>query len=377
MQYELPASPIPPSLAHRDSTLARLLISSSVVLEYSDASPLSLHRMCRALTSASKPILSVQAHESKPDSSYYDAALNKGKSLLRIDGKNYENYRSVFLRYDAFFGINRIRELNDDRRLFQVAKLVELLAQDLPDCLLDASQIARMLYGLSIVLCGRTMGQEEVVIEADSEQTSEGKSMRKAKQPVAELAMKRWKIGHYVFNLSILSAAGYLQRAAKVQELEVVCADINAASDLVRASTAAMWYAEAFPSRLYMQEIRPAMTAASGKISGFSGEDNLEFRYFNVHQAALERTLLARFGEYDTWPEELWQSLYGFLETRQSDIEHHTLLAEKVVGSAPSIKHLQLMQKAGGSLSASDRPAVDALREIGDRVKAKKEAMLG
>jgi hypothetical protein len=137
-----------------------------------------------------------------------------------------------------------------------------------------------------------------------------------------------------------------------------------------------MWYAEGFPRNLYTGYIRPTMAAASGSAAGFSGTDNLDFMFFKLAVSRTFAHLETVFGHPSEWPQDLWKAAYDFCDTRQLDLEHHTLLAEKVVGHEPSLKQIHLMERAGTPEVAYDRPAIEALRELASEARNFKERIL-
>jgi hypothetical protein len=137
-----------------------------------------------------------------------------------------------------------------------------------------------------------------------------------------------------------------------------------------------MWYAEGFPRSLYPAYIRPTMAAASGNETGFSGTDNLDYRYFKLAVSKTFNHLETTFGAPSDWPLNLWSAAYEFSDTRQLDLEHHTLLTEKVIGHEPSLMQIQLMQQAGTPDAAKDRPAIEALRELASDAREFKERLL-
>jgi hypothetical protein len=114
------------------------------------------------------------------------------------------------------------------------------------------------------------------------------------------------------------------------------------------------------------------MIEASRPEYGFSGTDNVEYRFFKVAFNTLFARLEELYGPKDSWPDPLRTAAMTFVGTRQLDLEHHTLLAEKVVNLGLSLKQAKHREVSEDYISTDD-PAVDALRRIGDTVRRLKD----
>ncbi|MEP6297671.1 MAG: hypothetical protein ABJ382_10110, partial [Ilumatobacter sp.] len=82
---------------------------------------------------------------------------------------------------------------------------------------------------------------------------------------------------------------------------------------------------------------------------------------------ALMSSLTARFDGVEVWSNGLYAAVWGFVETRHLDLEHHALLAEKVVGQEPSLLAIRRQEQSTRN-SSTVVSAVQALRMLTKRV---------
>ncbi len=126
--------------------------------------------------------------------------------------------------------------------------------------------------------------------------------------------------------------------------------DLDLAALHLRAMSAALWYASAFPSQLYTEHVRPLMQSESRVDEGFSGLDSYDYLEFTFAVEALRVRIAEGNLAFATGlaAERLFEALveHG---------EHHVLIAAAMVGTATSL-HREADE------SSARLPAVDILR---------------
>jgi hypothetical protein len=300
-------------------------------------------------------------------------------SLLQLSEQDFERLLPVFQRYDSYFCSRRSNQVSRVYLLLQLLDTLNYVLNDMADCLLDTNEMRAIVNAAATIFeCESVQaGAARSHPDEDNSLFPEQDSYQRDVEPdLREASLYRWKLGHHIFNLFTTYASLELIKSTSAQD-EAQCArSIENATVLLRATTAAMWYAEAFPVALYVDHIRPSMVDASGQGSGFSGTDNLEFRFFRTAIRGTFDELNNLYGPSDTWSDDLWTAAYRFWDARELDLEHHILLAEKVVGHEPSLKQIRLMQHSGTPDAAKDLPAVEALRSLRDAARTTKEQLL-
>ena len=195
---------------------------------------------------------------------------------------------------------------------------------------------------------------------------------------VWSMSLWRWKVGHHLFSQYAVMSYHLIEATLAATCFDAKAALIDRLCHTYRGATAAMWYAEAFPTRLYSDVIRPSMEQASPDGSGFSGADSLDFRLMKVRMREMLAELEAEFGAADTWPETLWRAVWQLYEVQQLDLEHHVLIAQKVVGNAPSLKQVRMAERCGGHVDLMELSGVDTLRGmVAERANAKAKFLAG
>jgi hypothetical protein len=145
-----------------------------------------------------------------------------------------------------------------------------------------------------------------------------------------------------------------------------------------RATTAAMWYAQAFPPRIYTELVRPSMEMASSSGSGFSGTDNLDFRLMKYRLRDLLGRLDKDLGPTQTCCDHLWYAVCYLYDTQLLDLEHHVIIAEKLVGDSPSLKQMRLAANCAEQVDLTALSGVDTLRGmVAERSHAKAMFLTG
>jgi len=264
-------------------------------------------------------------------------------------------------RYDKYFGTRRVVQLTPTQLAYQTAQSARQVLLDARSAVLELNEIRSLVDSVSAAL---------VSLLGSTSHGGTATANEEANRPVDlnHVALRRWKIGHHLFNCLAATATMEIDRATSCDNLNLSVESINLTSRIFRGTTAAMWYAEGVPRNLYASLIRPSMVVASGRGSGFSGTDNLEFRWFKSAYTRWLNSLDSSFGAKSTWTDEVLLAVSGLLETRHLDLEHHTLLAEKVVGRQPSLKLLRAMEAVDDHNPLDDPPAIDVLRDLAQKI---------
>ncbi|MEU2039682.1 hypothetical protein [Nocardia niwae] len=269
--------------------------------------------------------------------------------------------------YDRYFGFVRVAELPRDVLAAQIvitcaAVLAEMSTAPIA---LDESISALDAIGAMLAWCATT---SVTVRETVS---------RVAGRPFADAAVEvraeyRWIIGHHLFNLSTVFCLAEIQRA----QASAVAGDDSATADALlaaarylRATTAAMWFAGAFPAEIYLRHVRPSMAVLSGRETGFSGTQNLDYhrlrRAIDVLRVALAATPVRGSA--------VLRSAHAvFTEIEIQDVEHHILIAAaKVGGTEPSLLSHANRTELPGHMDLV--PAVEVLRDLAEQRRASRE----
>jgi hypothetical protein len=325
--------------------------------------------------------------EDQPNTEQSREELVSGTDLALLGLATRPEMLEIFQRYDLYFGFRRYPHDDAKRRLRQSLETSAIVLADVSRAMMDLGEIAALVRAMS-ELFGEAPQPENSVDRRDATstaETSDGANLRfdlpSATHPIREQALWRWKVGHQLFNQFVRRATSQVMYAASANSEDGVVGALSSAGVLLRGSTAAMWYAEAFPSKQYVEAVRPTMVEASGRQdSGFSGTDNLEFETFKVAVEELGVAIRTRFGAdpLADWPREVWHAMWKFLGLRQLDLEHHTLIAEKVVGEAPSLKLLRTKELRGvGGDAGPSEAAVEQLRRLVETARSAKAEVAG
>jgi hypothetical protein len=88
--------------------------------------------------------------------------------------------------------------------------------------------------------------------------------------------------------------------------------------------------------------------------------------------------LPSRLGGTEEWPDHLWRAVSDLYEIQQLDLEHHVLIAEKLVGCSPSLKQIRLAANSNGRVDLMDLSGIDTLRGMAaERAHAKAAFLTG
>lgn len=276
-----------------------------------------------------------------------------------------------FARFDKYFGTRRVDELDAQRFLLQLLVTTDSVLRDLSSCMLDRHEISMILRGAAAGMTGATDCAMPPEVRSDVTEDQALEDDIPAEQ-ARSLSLLRWKVGHHLFNELTTISFHLIEAAIASDDSEQKTSSITRLCRTYRATTAAMWYAQAFPPRIYTQLIRPSMEIASSSGSGFSGTDNLDFMLMKCRLREMLDRLEKDIGTAETCCEDLWQVVCDLYEVQLLDLEHHVLIAEKLVGGSPSLKQVRLAAHGGGHVDLTALSGVDTLRGmVAERTHAK------
>lgn len=258
-------------------------------------------------------------------------------------------------RYDSYFGIRRSDRMESEAFLHQVILTTASVVRDLPACLIDSHEIVMMLRGVASGMAGVSGGLGDSPTDCAPADTAD-----EPQEGVRWPAIWRWKVGHHLFNQLAVMSLHLIEAVTSSQDPDIRAALIGRLCDTYRGMTAAMWYAGSFPVRLYADLIRPSMERASQSGSGFSGTDSLDFLLMARRLRSMLVDTEASLGA--AWSEPLWHAVWRLYEVQQLDLEHHVIIAQRMVGSAPSLKQIRTAEQCSGRVHMAELSAVDTLR---------------
>lgn len=281
---------------------------------------------------------------------------------------------NAFARYDAYFGTRRLESMDPESFLYQVMVTVGTVLADLPRCMLDSHEIVMLLRATAAGISGAPDAAEPHGTSSDvpcgyDDVTDE---------QVHDMATWRWKIGHHLFSQYAVMSFHLIEASMAAAGPQEKTEAIDRLCHTYRGATAAMWYAQSFPSGLYNQVVRPTMEDASPSGTGFSGADSLDFWFMKLRLRQMLASLESEEGPVDAWPEMLWQAVWKLYEVQQVDLEHHVLIAHKLVGSAPSLKQERLAHRYDRRIEFAELSGIDTLRGmVHERAEAKSRFLAG
>jgi hypothetical protein len=276
-----------------------------------------------------------------------------------------------FARFDEYFGTRRVDELDAQRFLLQLLVTTDFVLRDLSSCMLDRHEISMILRGAAAGMTGTTDSPmpPEVRSDVTDDQTLEDDI---STEQARSLSLLRWKVGHHFFNELATASLHLIEATIASDDPGQNIVNITRLCHTYRATTAAMWYAQAFPPRIYTQLIRPSMELASSSGSGFSGTDNLDFMLMKCRLREMLDRLQKDIGTTEICCEDLWQVVCDLYEVQLLDLEHHVLIAQKLVGRSPSLKQVRLAADRSGHIDLTALSGIDTLRGmVAERTHAK------
>lgn len=264
------------------------------------------------------------------------------------------------VEYDRFFGVCRVDRPGADLMAAQIAATSAVVLTELSRTVLAADELVAVLSTLGDLTARFPVAAANLAAPRTEDEV---RADEPAAASVEDRALYRWVIGHHLFNLAsvfCIEAVNRARRSALDGDAAGTAAALVQAAGRLRATTAAMWFAGAFPASAYLGHVRPAMAAASGSEGGFSGTQNLDYHRLRRAIDGLRESL-------PTMPVAGAPNVRAahavFTETEIEDVEHHVLIAAaKVGGIEPS-----LLTSASLALLPVDlerAPAVEVLRDM-------------
>ncbi|MGH3854140.1 MAG: hypothetical protein ACRDR6_11720 [Pseudonocardiaceae bacterium] len=370
-------------MAEVQATATRLLLAAERI-ETSLFTPKSIHcelrevrayinRIAIRLSDRGVSLALPSAEESR---AVLERTLDHAVLRLKLDADLWPALDSL-ARFDEYFGTRRVDVLNAERFLLQLLETTDLVLRDLSSCMLDPHEISMILQGVAAGMASTT--DSAMPLEGKGDVTGD-RALEDdiSAERARSLSFARWRVGHHLFNEFNAISLHLIEATIASANSEEKASSISRLCRTYRATTAAMWYAQAFPSRIYTQLIRPSMEVASSSGSGFSGTDNLDFRLMKYRLREMLGGLEKDIGPAEKWPENLWQAVCHLYDVQQLDLEHHVLIAEKLVGRSPSLKQARLAANSGGRLDLTELSGVDALRGmVAERAHARAKFLTG
>ncbi|MEM8570011.1 MAG: siderophore biosynthesis protein [Pseudomonadota bacterium] len=162
-------------------------------------------------------------------------------------------------------------------------------------------------------------------------------------------AREIWKEFHWAFFIDtqgLILCMKRFERALNQGDLEAACVELNAASDLMEASAAAMVLAGMFTREEYETDIRVSMAPPNVSSEGFSGLMSWEHGVL----VGIWRDLRSKFSSL---PDVLEQPHARFCDAYRKMADGHVHVCAKFVGDEAQ------------SLRYQDRDAIENLRRFG------------
>lgn len=284
--------------------------------------------------------------------------------------------------YDRFFQLFRVQRMTTSQLTAQVTRSCQRVLTDLPCAIVGLDEVTALVEGMGHMLdmLASTSGtdgpaNDETSAHPDAPAPHEGSltdappewpaGLGDRRDWTCHVAYYRWLTGHHLFHLATIFCRESLRRAIIALEhddLAAVEGDLHRAGVFLRTTTAAMWYASAFPRAIYQELIRPAMVSTESP-HGFSGTQNADYTRLRTIKAHLNERLATRFGHaIRAWPPEaasLATALTLFHEIDIADAEHHSHIILSKAGLDSS-----LAQKKFQGGHDTQRMELNALTEM-------------
>lgn len=374
----------PADLPCRQATIVRRLAArlegTAIAISATVATPHRLHGVVRSLAA---DVADLAGHSSvdgclppRPSADQSRAVLEQHVTHDLLGVRPEAPLAAVvgaFARYDDYFGFRRAESLASHSFVGQVLTTLEAVLDDVPVCLLDPHEIAVLLRAVAAGLSATTDTDTDTDVDVDKGVPAVVvRSDDLMPDQLPRMALRRWKIGHHLFNQLAVMSLQLVEASRATLDPEERARPIARLCRTYRGATAAMWYAQAFPPQLYGDVVRPSMEDTSPDGSGFSGTDSLDFRLMKLRLRRMLDGIEDEVGPVDVWPDSLWSAVGQLYEVQLVDLEHHVLIAEKLVGGAPSLKQARMARAVAGRLDTAGMSAIDALRTMAaERAEAK------
>ncbi|GMU54749.1 MAG: hypothetical protein AMXMBFR33_38950 [Candidatus Xenobia bacterium] len=261
------------------------------------------------------------------------AVTQESSRLATLATREHEGQELLehYVVYDAQFGLRRRPEMTWTELSAQLVLTGLRLLQDLPRTLLARRHWHSLLLAL-----------ERMLAEVGGDQPCQPLDPAPLEGDVVDF---RWRNGHHFFCLTSLFARLALERA--LCDLEQAGLAVDQATDMIQATSAAMAYTTDFPSRIYLERVRPAMPP------GFSGSQNSDYNHLKLAKGRLAAAVSQRFTGEQSWPPSLLNALRRLRVLDQLDLDEHIMIAAQQIGLTASLKQ---------AFNAEQGTAIDALR---------------
>jgi len=294
-----------------------------------------------------------------------EAALKRDASAGNFK-ETFDNY----VIYDHYFRVLRVASMTGAQFAAQVAASWRELLADLPYAVLGIDDITALLRACRLMFesIAPVFG---TAVAGQTAPIDEARIGPLAPQPApaddATIAFYRWTEGHHIFDLCAIFCRDRLLRVIQAVtdgDETAIVALLGEARQLLRATTAAMWYTTNFPLALYRDQLRPSMSH-TGAHGGFSGTQNADYERMKTTKEQLKEALFSHFGDDPAaWPAAVYGAIVRFNEIDIEDTEHHILIAAAKVDMDESLAQMA-WQPAQGTASN----AVEALRDMAEAAR--------
>ena len=297
-----------------------------------------------------------------------------------------------FCVYDRFFYTHRLTSMSMHEYAAQVIATCAAVLYDLPHTFLDLAEVSAMVGAMERMFeylhgnlpkdngaSGETpiVGAQTYPVEDCDKAWMEATSETVAwTETVSDY---RWVVGHHFFNVVAQFCGGFLLRAdqAANDNHAILCADhLRDAERFLRASTAGLWYAGAFPAAIYERHTRPAMISTDAR-EGFTGAHNADYERMKVAKSAMTTAIIERYGpDGNPCPRQLFDALKDFLGTEIADVEAHILVAEIKVKAGKSLAQQVKHKQIGLPQGVTAKGATDILRDMAQSTRSRAQRLL-
>lgn len=182
----------------------------------------------------------------------------------------------------------------------------------------------------------------------------------------AQVASYRWLVGHHFFFLCTLYCTHYVTQTCTHLEQgneESAAVALQIATQFLRSTTSAMWYAVSLPAAAYRNYIRPEIVRLDTG-EGLSGTEMNDYKHLHHAKDRLKTLILERYGDVPRqWPQPIYVSCKAFYDIYIQDMEHHTLLAAGKVAQDTSLGQKNWIHELPPE--AYVKTGVEVLREMG------------
>ena len=280
---------------------------------------------------------------------------------------------------DEYFRFVRVRDMTQRQLAAQIAITSLGIIDDLPYMLLNLDEMTALLNAVAILFGAVWKGLAPLahqVHEARDEDAATGAAIPAGSHWPApdaatagaaprdvRIAYRRLIAGHHFWNLTTLFCADTFlhgEAAFARGDDEAGAHLLRQAAMLIRAGTAAMWFASIFPMSLYQSALRPTMAETETRDGS---TQHLTYTMEKIALTRLREALTARFGANKAqWPDLVYMAMKDFYEMFMQDMEQHILIASSKVGMDASLAQKVWQSEMPSTLRLKN--AMDLLRDM-------------